>query len=392
MTSPLTFIRPGQTMIIAIIFLAVVLILIASMFSRVSNFLQLGAKSVGSEQARNLAEAGVEKALWQLNETAGAYTGEANAQIGTTGTFTTTIENKNANLKTITATGFIPNSTSPRFKQVIKVDTLISAEQISFNYAVQVGTGGVTMQNSATINGTVYSNKTGVGIQGYNSAQINGDAYAVGTISSPDPLVVGTKYQSQPASEMPSVDYQQWRDLAAAGGTTSCSCTLDQGVTNAGPRKYQGDLTIQNGATLNMQGPIWISGNLTVQNSQTKVNLDQSFGSNGTVMIVDGTVTVQNAASFNPTSANPKGHILVVTTSTSANALSISNQGVNAVFYALEGTALLQNSANATALVAKTLNMQNSATLTYDQGLSGGQFSGGPGGSWQVKKGTFKYK
>lgn len=384
--------KQGQTMIIAIIFLAVVLILIASMFSRVANFLQLGAKSVGSEQARNLAEAGIEKALWQLNETAGAYTGETNTQIGTTGTFTTTIENKSANLKTITSTGFIPNAANPRWKQVIKSDVLISSEAIHFNYAVQVGTGGVNMSNSATINGTLYSNKTGVSIQGSGSSKINGDAYAVGTISSPDPLVVGIKYQSQPASEMPSVNYQEWRDLAAAGGTTSCPCTLDGGVTNAGPRKYQGDLTIQNGTTFNVQGPIWITGNLTVQNSQTKVNLDQSFGSNGTVMVVDGKVLVQNSAAFNPTSANPKGHILVVTTTTASDALIISNQGVNAVFYALEGTALLQNSANATALVAKTLNMQNSATLTYDQGLAGGQFSGGPGGSWQVKKGTFKYK
>lgn len=378
-------------LILAVIFLAVVLILATSLFTRTAGFLRFGAISVQKEQATNVAEAGIDKALWQLNQTAGSYTGETDTALGTTGTFTVTITNKAASLKTITATGYIPDSTNPRAKRTIKVDALISSEQIAFNYAVQVGTGGVTMSNSATVNGTVYSNKTGVSIQGYNSSQINGNAYAVGTISTPDPNVTGTRFENQPASVMPTVNYGSWKDQAAAGGVLNCPCNYSNfDEVTLGPKKLDGDLTVSNTAIVTMTGPLWVTGNVNVSNSG-KIKLDQSFGSNGTVLVTDGIVTVSNTGLFEPTSASPKGYILVATTSTNSNAVIISNQGVNAIFYALDGGASLANQAHVTALVANTLTMTNNAILTFDQGLASAQFSGGPGGSWQIKKGTYRF-
>lgn len=383
--------KSGQVLVVAIIFLAVVLILAASLFARTAGFLRFGAISVQKEQATNVAEAGIDKALWQLNQTAGSYSGETDTALGTTGTFTVTVVDKEQNLKTITSTGYIPNAANPRAKQTIKVDALISAESISFHYAVQVGTGGVTMSNSATVNGTVYSNKTGVSIQGYNSSQINGDAYAVGTISTPDPFITGAKFENQTASQMPTVDYQFWKDAAAAGGILTCPCNYSVGdLVSLGPKKLIGDLTVSNFAVVTVTGPLWVTGKITVSNNG-KIKLADSFGSNGTVVITDNIITVSNNGIFEPTTTNPKGYILVVTTATDTNAITISNQGANATFYALEGGASLSNQADVTALVANTLTMANSATLTYDQGLAGAQFSSGPGGSWQIKKGTYRF-
>ena len=88
---------------------------------------------------------------------------------------------------------------------------------------------------------------------------------------------------------------------------------------------------------------------------------------------------------------NPKGYIMTVTTTTAANAVNIKNEGANAIFYALEGRAELENNANVTALVAKEILMKNTATLNYDLGLASTQFSGGPGGSWRIKKGTYRF-
>ncbi len=389
----------GQILVIAIIFLAVVMVLSASLFQRVAGFLRFGANTTLREQATVAAEAGVERALWQLNQTAGGYSGETNTAIGSTATFTVTITNKASSLKTITSTGYIPDGTNPKAKRTIKVDALISAESISFRYAVQVGTGGITMSNSATVNGSVYSNKPDgatKSIQGYNSSVITGDAWAVGTISTPDPWVQGVKHENQPASQMPTIDYQYWKDTAAAGGTTDCSvtptaCNLSGlGSATIGPQKYLGNLTISNSRIVTMQGPVYVTGNFSISNS-AQLNLDNSFGSAGTVLIVDGTINVSNTGLFNPTNANPKGYILVVSTSTAPNAVAISNQGATAVFYALEGGAQLANTAQVSALVANTLTMQNSATLNYDSGLASAQFSSGPGGSWQIKKGTYRF-
>lgn len=384
----------GQILVIAIIFLAVVLILSASLFQRVAGFLRFGANATLREQATVAAEAGVERALWQLNQTAGGYSGETNTAIGSTATFTVTITNKTSNLKTITSTGYVPDGTNPKAKRTIKVDASISSESISFSYAVQVGTGGVTMSNSATINGSVYSNKVDgatKSIQGYNSSVITGDAWAVGTISTPDPWVQGTKHQNQPPSVMPTVDYQFWKDAAAAGGTLTCPCNYSVGdQVSLGPKKLIGDLTVTNFAVVTLTGPLWVTGKVTASNNG-KIKLADSFGSNGTVLVTDNIITVSNNGIFEPTTANPKGYILVVTTATDNNAIIISNQGANATFYALDGGASLSNQANVTALVANTLTMANSASLTYDQGLASAQFSGGPGGSWQIKKGTYRF-
>lgn len=385
--------QKGQILIIAIIFLAVVLILSASLFERVAGFLRFGANSTLREQATTLAEAGVERALWQLNQSVGSYSGETNTLLGSTGTFTVAITNKTTSLKTITATGYTPDSTNPKAKRTIKVDVLISSEGISFRYAVQAGFGGVSMANSSTINGTVYSNAN---ITGSGSSLISGDAFAVGTISSPDPTVTGTKNPSASPEPLPTLDYNYWRSAAAVGGTIDCSltpaqCDISGGLANIGPKKYIGNLIVSNQATVTVDGPIYVTGNVTVRNGGTQVNLNENFGSNGTVWIVDGTVSVDQGAAFNPTSANPKGYILVATTSTSPSAMSIGQSGANAVFYALEGGAQLAQTANVNSLVANGLTMQNQATLNYDTGLASAQFSAGPSGSWQIKKGTYRF-
>lgn len=388
--------KSGQVLIITIIFLTVILILSTSLFTRVTSFLRFGSNSIMREQAVNLAEAGIDKTLWQLNQTGGTYSGETNTAVGTTGTFTVTVADKSPGIKTITATGYVPSANAPKEKQVIKVDTSISTSVIAFRYAVQVGTGGVNMSNSASINGNVYSNKLGPdSILGSGQSAINGDAYAVGTISTPAPTVTGRKFQNQQPSQMPTLDYQQWKDAATAGGVTTCpggSCDFSGStIANIGPQKYVGSFNVSNSVILTMQGPVYITGNLTLSNS-AKINLDNSFGSNGTVLIVDGTVSVSNNATFNPTSANPKGYILVVSTSSSDSAISLSNHGQTAVFYALSGGAQVSNQANATALVANSLSMSNQSQLDYDSGLASSSFSTGPGGSWTIRKGTYHFK
>lgn len=386
--------KPGFSLLLAIIVIAAVLIFSASQFDRVRNYVRFGSNKVLYEQAQSLAEAGVDYALWQLNENAGNwYGGGSEVTVGATGTFFVTVVDNGINIKTIQSTGYIPDGNKPRAKAAAKTQAVISGQTVAFNFAAQVGEGGVTMNQSSLVNGNIYSNgniSAGAG----NQQTIDGEAYAVGTIDSP-PITVTTNIiqQNQPPSIMPTVNYQFWKDEATNGGTTACSpiCEISGITTSIGPQKYLGNLTISNQAKVTINGPIYVSGNITVRNGGTEVNLNEIFGSNGTVIIADGTVTVEQGGSFNPTLASPPGYILVVTTSTQDPAMSIGNSGANAVFYALDGGATLSQTAQVNALVAKTLTMQNSATLTYASGLASAQFNSGPGGSWQIKKGTFQY-
>lgn len=381
--------KKGQTLIISLIFLGVILILTASLFTRLTGFLHFGTTSILKEQAVNLAEAGIDYSLWQLNQTNPLPQGDV--QVDTAGTFTVLAQEKSSTLKTLTVTGFVGNSSNYRAKQTIKVDIVVGTA-ISFHYGVQVGQGGLTMSNSSTINGNIYSNGNIAAGSGTGQT-INGQAYAVGSIDSPPITVTEGKHPGASPAPLPSIDYDHWRQSAEAGGTVNtCPCQIKGGIASIGPKKYQGDLSISNNALVTVTGPIYVTGNLTVSQGGTKVNLDESFGSTGTVIIVDGTITISQGAQFNPTSANPKGYILLVSTSTSSSAMSLENRGVNAILYALDGTAQLSQQAQMTAIVAKQISMDNSATLDYDQGLASALFTSGPGGSWQIRKGTYHFK
>lgn len=384
----------GQAMIMAIVFMTVILILAASLFGRTADFLRFGSGFILQEQAIQMAEAGVDWGIWYLNQNAGANPTPSPRPVGTTGEYLVTVTDKTSSLKEITSTGYFPNSTNPYAKRTIKAQALVDSSQVSFRYAAQVGTGGVNMKNSSTINGTVYTNGS---LTGSGSSTINGEAYTVGTISSPDPTFFcgqpTCKHPGSPPTNMPTINYQQWKDAAEAGGVINCgggTCSYTGGTTTLGPKKLVGNLVVSNFAAIDMQGPIWVTGNVTVQNS-AEVRLDPSFGSNGTVLITDGTVNTANSGKFVPTDATPKGYILVVTTSTLNAAVRVQNSGQNAIFYALEGGAELENTATVTALVAKRLELENSATLTYDSGLASASFVIGPGASWAIKKGTYRF-
>ena len=386
----------GQVMIIALVFLAVVLIIASSLFTRVADFIRFGSNSVQNEQATNLADAGLDYATQRLNDLARAYPNQlgegTDTQTLSTGEVVITVVNKSQNLRIITATGYIPNQASPRAKRTVKADVIVSGESISFRYAVQTDEGGVMMSQSATIKGSIYSNAN-ISAGGGNQQTIEGDAFSVGTIESPPISIGGLKRENQPLKDPPTVNYDFWKNQANKNNdamTCTPKCTISD-PTTIGPRKYIGDLEITNNVLVTLNGPVHVTGNFTMSQGGTILKLAEGFGSNNTVLIIDGLATLTQGGNFEPTTANPKGYIMLVTTSTSDQALTLSQSGATAIFYALEGGAELSQSADVTSLVANKLTMTQSSTLSYDTGLADAQFTTGPGGSWQVKKGTYKF-
>src|SRR3989344_4707426 len=283
----------GQVMIIALFFLAVVLIIASSLFSRVADFIRFGSNSVQNEQAIELADAGIDYATQRLNDLAGAYPdldGEGtDTQTLSTGQVLIQVENKSQNFRTITATGYIPNQTSPRAKRTVKTDVIVSGESISFRYAVQTDEGGVMMSQSATIKGSIYSNAN-ISAGGGNQQTIEGDAFSVGTIESPPISIGGLKRENQPLKDPPTVNYDFWKNQANKNNdamTCTPKCTILD-PTTIGPRKYIGDLEITNKVLVTLTGPVHVTGNFTMSQGGTILKLAEGFGSNNTVLIIDG--------------------------------------------------------------------------------------------------------
>ena len=136
----LTTSRSAQIIILPLIFLVVVMILTITMFSRVGIFLRSNATSVQNEQAVAVAEAGIDHALFKLNNTVLPYSGEIVNFVPQKEQFSTTIDPPGVGVteKKITSEGCIPNCTSPKAKRTVKVTVINNS---GFNYALHTAGG-----------------------------------------------------------------------------------------------------------------------------------------------------------------------------------------------------------------------------------------------------------
>lgn len=154
------------------------------MFPGLVNYALQAAKServhVAGSQALSIAEGGIDKAAYELNQNAN-YSGETNTVVGN-GTLNIAVATVDANTKRITATAYVPNSINPTATKIVKASVAIDSTIISFRFGVQVGEGGIVMNNGSQINGNLYSNGS---ISG--GGTITGDAtVAGGTQPTPD--------------------------------------------------------------------------------------------------------------------------------------------------------------------------------------------------------------
>jgi len=372
----------GQILVIALVVTAVLLILAVGLISITSMEYLYSNAAYKKTQAISLAEAGVEKAISELNLNTN-YTGTGGTPVALgSGEFEVSVSGT-GELRTIEGTGYIPNKASYKQKKIVKVNLMVSSELLSFRYAVQVGIGGADLAANSTINGNVYCN---AGITGASKSQITGDAYAVTTISDP-PAVGGSRHPGSPALAMPDLNYTFWKDEAAKGDTHEGDYTINSN-TDLGPLKINGKLIINTGATVTMQGPIYATGGFEM-NSNSNLRIDNSFGSIGTVLITDGRIILASNTTIYTTSASPKGYILLASTSTDDVAITISSNTSNGLFYAIDGGITIKSNAKAVAVVPKKLTLKSNATLDYDIGLADAHFSTGPGAGWTIQRGSW---
>lgn len=241
--------------------------------------------------------------------------------------------------------------------------------------------------NNSRVNGSVHANTI-------ENLIIGADAYYKTIISS---TVNG---QSFPNSEDPppkvfpisDANITDWQNQATTNGVvggdiTSCMTVLDA-------KKYVGNVTFDNNCVITVKSPVWITGNLTLNNRNT-LRLDSSYGSSSGVIIVEGTVNLGNDNILQ--GSGQESSILMILSSYDSrtngiSAIKINNTGNSGVFYANKGIIEPGNNNQYKELTAWQIKLTNDTVINYETGLSSALFSSGPSGSFSLVKGTYQVK
>lgn len=239
-----------------------------------------------------------------------------------------------------------------------------------FAFKVFMGAPPTHAQN-LTIGGHVHANTiTNNTIAGDAFFQVNDGSTVLGTSNpgSADPPTIPL-----PISD---ANAQDFKDEGSAGTIYNGNYTVPtNGTATLGPARINGDLTVSNGATLVVTGTIYVTGNVTYENN-SHINLDVGFGTNSGVVVSDGTIIIANNTEVN---TNLNSFLMMLTTSTSEQAIIASNNSTSLVLAAIHGTIVMVQNANANAIVAYRLHLEENAVVTYLQGLQNVHFTAGPG-------------
>jgi hypothetical protein len=350
------------------------------------------------------------------------------------------------------------STTATQNNHVRKLTAALTANTtgVSFNYGVFAGQVGFELQNTSSIVGNVYANGNIVGaggnvIQGdawvaggsgvisgvyvkedahahtlsnisvdgsafgytisgstiggnasaysISGSVIGGNAYYT-TIS--DSVVGGTQNPGYPGSPDPDTQpmpisqtqIDTWKAEAAAGGSIGSYLLDGTNTASLGPKKITGDLDIRNTARLTLTGTVWVTGNVTLENSSV-LQLHPSYGATSGVVVVDGTITIKNSvvvcgsegynSGTGSCNASNQSYVLLLSTSSADPAISFLNtSAIDGMLYAANGVLEIQNSATLKEASGYKIKMKNSATIIYESGLINTNFSSGPGGGWDI--------
>ena len=418
--------KNGQAMLIAVVFfLFVSITVVFGIATPILKQVRISKDLILSKGSYELANGAIEDILYRLQNNKQV----ASSELLTVGQVTVT------SVVTNTATGKQIISTANIGNKIRKIKSnILLGTGISFHYGVQAGMGGFVLQNSSSITGNVFSGGTITGSGNY----IYGDVISAGASGLISGIhATGTAYShtiqnstidknayyqtinsttvsgsncpnphcfpgsvDQTVAPLPISDTQitDWETEAASGGTASCSggtYTINSTVT-IGPKKIPCNLVISNSAIVTITGYIWVTGNITVQNSSL-VKMDPSLGSQNVAIIADNPVdrlnssifTVANSATFQ-NSGTAGSFVFLISMNNSAEsgggvaAFSLSNSASALVAYAPHGLIPISNSVSLKEVTAYRITMQNSSNIKYDTGLPSVLFDSGPAGGYEV--------
>jgi len=308
----------------------------------------------------------------------------------------------------------------------ISLNYLTDPNQVSFYYGAQVGAGGMKMGNNSYIFGNVFSNGSILPRQNGNQAIITGTAKVASSTNSLDSVIVlENAYASwlknceiflkgyytpsggvsncwallgfeKLSSEIepqnlpiPQSSIDKWKEDALIGGEINGDYNISGKITvSLGPKKINGNLTVDNNATLNMTGTIWVTGNVTLSNG-SKIKLDYgAYGNQSGILLSDGKIKIRPNTKVNG-SGQSGSYLMLLSTNNSLSesepAIDVDNNSTAALFYTQNGLIYLHNGIYARSVTGYAINLDNNASIWYESGLEDTDFKSGPsGGGWSV--------
>lgn len=409
----------GFVLIFSLVVGAVLFTIAAAFTGLVATSIKVARYDRHAAEALALAEAGMDKAIYELNQSA-SYTGESNTVLGG-GNFTIEVSGVDSNTKRIQVTGRVPSAASPLAERSITATASVDSSLVSFRYGVQVGNGGLEMNNGSVVQGNAYSNgniygsgiikgdATAASLSTISGVTIEDDAWAHAlsgcvvidtiTYNTTNTCTSTSSNGGQPDADpapMPISDAQiaEWEALAEAGGTIAGNYTVT-GDQTLGPKKITGNLTVDINAKIRLSGPVWVVGDVIFKNNSYFL-VDASTGNQGATLIADdpsnraakGKIDLSNNMTIDG-NGNPDSNPMALSMKIGSDAITLSNNADSVLLYAPYGTVVLSNNSTANMITADKIHLHNNVTLIYKTGLQNASFSNGPGGSWVVDKGTY---
>ena len=196
--------------------------------------------------------------------------------------------------------------------------------------------------------------------------------------------------------ELPISDgvIQDWKDAATAGGTCAppvCDASgnltiAGSSIVTLGPQKITGDLIVQNSGQLIVSGTLWVAGTISFSNT-CNVHLASDYGALSGVIVTSDTIDVKNSCTF-AGSGQAGSYIMLLSdkNALTSDVIQVNNSSSGIIYYANKGRIRFQNTAAAKEATAYGVDLDNSATLTYESGLANVNFSSGPSGGYAVKQ------
>jgi hypothetical protein len=300
----------------------------------------------------------------------------------------------------------------------------------SFSFGMQSGNGGITMLNSSSITGNLFSNgpitASGNTIRGdvisagpsglVDTVNATGSVWAhtiqsiVGTLVSGSSCVnanchPGSTDQATITMPIPDALIEDWKtDITNTGtiiSSTSTECssgtyTIDTDTTLNNIRIDCNLDVSKNSTNLTIAGPVWVKGNLSFSQGPVII-ASSSLGTRSVQVIVDSVtsratsskVSVNQSTNF--TSGNAQSYVVIISMNNSAEtggtvkAIDLGQTTTGKLLvYAAHGLIDIGQSTSLKEITGYQIRTQNSSTITYESGLMNLLFTGGPGGGYTI--------
>jgi hypothetical protein len=418
-------------LVLVIFFSAISLVILLGTAAPIIRQVQMARDLESSKKSYFAAEGASEEAFYRLKNDITVSFPITSTLDGAQTNVTSTSLGPNDRL--ITAQGIYDND----YRTVEKAINI--NDQVSFEYALQSGIGGISMKNNSKVYGTVYANgpitgnkstlcrlgnqsdsciyggATSAGPSGnlsnvhatgtvyaHNIANslVDIDAYYYSNATLVNTTVTGTKFPDSPDRPLVSLPISD-SIIAELETDANTLATCTNGVysisttASIGNIKIPCDLEITgNGNTVTLTGTVWVTGNVNISGSGgtgVTVKVNDSFGNKSVAIIADdpsdrnnsSTITLGNNSNFAGANGYPTSYVMLISMNNSAEigganyAVNAENgAGGNLLVYASHGEIHLNNAVNLYEATGYFISLEKLAQVTYSDLIQQVRLSG----------------